>query len=130
MIRRILMPLLLISSSHAAAVEIPAEIEACLKGNVPASTSVQSIELRARDRGNYEQVMHADVFWKRRGDQASSVMMHFSEPVDIRGARFLIKQQEPDSCYKHTVCFSFETATHTNRWQCGCLFFFFFCSCG
>jgi len=97
MIRRILLPLLLIFSSHAAAVEIPAEIEACLKGNVPASTSVQSIELRARDRGNYVQVMHADVFWKRRGDQASSVMMHFSEPVDIRGARFLIKQQEPDN---------------------------------
>jgi hypothetical protein len=97
MIRRILLPLLLIFSTRAAAVEIPAEIEACMKGNLPATTSVQSIELRARDRGNYEQVMHADVFWKRRSDQASSVMMHFSEPVDIRGARFLIKQQEPDN---------------------------------
>ena len=88
---------LLLVSTHTMAVEIPAEIEACMKRNLPASTSMQSIELRARDRGNYEQVMHADVFWKRRGEETSSVMMHFSEPVDIRGARFLIKQQEPQN---------------------------------
>jgi hypothetical protein len=92
-----LLALLLLLSTHTMAVEIPAEIEACMKRNLPASTSMQSIELRARDRGNYEQVMHADVFWKRRGEETSSVMMHFSEPVDIRGARFLIKQQEPQN---------------------------------
>ena len=92
-----LFALLLLISAPLMAVEIPAEIRACLKQNLPATTSVQSIELRARDRGNYEQVMHADVFWKRRGEQTSSVMMHFSEPVDIRGARFLIKQQEPQN---------------------------------
>lgn len=92
-----LLAFLLLFSTHTMAVEIPAEIEACIKQNLPAATSVQSIELRARDRGNYEQVMHADVFWKRRGEATSSVMMHFSEPVDIRGARFLIKQQEPQN---------------------------------
>jgi outer membrane lipoprotein-sorting protein len=92
-----LLALLLLLSTPTMAVEIPAEIEACMKRNLPASTSMQSIELRARDRGNYEQVMHADVFWKRRGEETSSVMMHFSEPVDIRGARFLIKQQEPQN---------------------------------
>ena len=88
---------LLLVSTHIAAVEMPAEIEACMKQNLPASTSVQAIELRARDRGNFEQVMHANVFWKRQDDETSNVMMHFSEPVDIRGARFLIKQQQPEN---------------------------------
>ena len=92
-----LLALLLMIGGPATAEEIPAELEACMKQNLPASTSVQSIELRARDRGNFEQVMHADVFWKRQGDETSSVMMHFSEPVDIRGARFLIKQREPQN---------------------------------
>ena len=86
---------LLLISSHTMAVEIPAEIEACMKQNLPASTSIQAIELRARDRSHFEQVMHANVFWKRQDDKNSGVMMHFSEPVDIRGARFLIKQSQP-----------------------------------
>ena len=97
MAKETLLAVPLLISTHTMAVEIPAEIETCLKQNLPASTSVQAIELRARDRSNYEQVMHADVFWKRRNETTSSVMMHFSEPVDIRGARFLIKQQEPEN---------------------------------
>ena len=95
MARGTLLALLLLMSTPAATVEIPAEIEACMKQNLPASTSVQAIELRARDRSHFEQVMHANVFWKRQDDKNSGVMMHFSEPVDIRGARFLIKQSQP-----------------------------------
>jgi hypothetical protein len=92
-----LLALLLLISTPAAAVEIPAEIEACMKQNLPASTSVQAIELRARDRSHFEQVMHANVFWKRQDDGNSGILMHFSEPVDIRGARFLIKQRQPEN---------------------------------
>ena len=92
-----LLALLLLIGAPTLAVEIPAELKACMTQNLPASTSVQSIELRARDRGNYEQVMHADVFLKRLGNETYSVMMHFSEPVDIRGARFLIKQRKPQN---------------------------------
>ena len=97
MLKGTLLVSLLLISTPTAAMGIPAEIEACMKQNLPASTSVQAIELRARDRSNFEQVMHANVFWKRQDDETSSVMMHFSEPVDIRGARFLIKQQQPEN---------------------------------
>jgi hypothetical protein len=43
MAKSALFVLLLLISAHTIAMEIPAEIEACLKRNLPASTSVQSI---------------------------------------------------------------------------------------
>ncbi|MEN8107065.1 MAG: outer membrane lipoprotein-sorting protein [Pseudomonadota bacterium] len=95
--KRFFLTLLLICAMPSMAVEIPAEIKACMKKNLPATTARQSIELRARDRSNYEQVMQADVFWKRQSEDNSRVMMHFSEPVDIRSARFLIIQKQPQN---------------------------------
>ena len=95
--RFILLSLLLAFSLPGAAIEIPAEIADCMKQNLPATTLAQSIELRARDRGHYESVMQANIFVKRHAGDNFRVMMHFSEPVDIRGARFLIKQQEPQN---------------------------------
>ena len=45
MARGTLLALLLLISTPAATVEIPAEIEACMKQNLPASTSVQALSL-------------------------------------------------------------------------------------
>jgi outer membrane lipoprotein-sorting protein len=95
--RSLLLPLLLVHSLTFAAAEIPAEIETCMKQNLPASTMAQSIELRARDRSRYESVLQADVFLKRTDQDNFRVMMHFSEPADIRGARFLIVQKQPQN---------------------------------
>jgi hypothetical protein len=36
-----------------------------MQQNLPETTSMQSIELRARDRSGFEQVLEADVNWKR-----------------------------------------------------------------
>ena len=93
--RLLLLPLLLTQSLAAVAAEIPAAIEACMKENLPKTTSIQSIELRARDRSHYESVLQADVFLKRIDDENSRLMMYFREPVDIRTARFLIVQKQP-----------------------------------
>jgi outer membrane lipoprotein-sorting protein len=95
--RFFLLSLLLANSLPGAASALPAEIEACMRQNLPESTLAQSIELRARDRGHYESVMQANVFLKRNADDNFSVMMHFSEPVDVRGARFLIVQKQPQN---------------------------------
>ena len=89
--------LLLLNGSLAAAADIPEDIKTCMARNLPESTSVQSLELRARDRTGYEKVLQADVYWKRGQDQQSRVLMHFNEPADIRGARFLIIQNEPQN---------------------------------
>jgi len=95
--RVLLLPLLLAHSLVTVAAEIPAAIEACMKGNLPETTSVQSIELRARDRSHYESVLQADVYLKRIDDENSRLMMYFREPVDIRSARFLVVQKQPQN---------------------------------
>jgi hypothetical protein len=95
--RFILLSLLLAFSLPGAAIEIPAEIAECMKQNLPETTLAQSIELRARDRGHYESVMQANIFVKRHAGDNFRVMMHFSEPADVRGARFLIAQKQPQN---------------------------------
>jgi hypothetical protein len=95
--RFLLLPLFLTYSLACAAVELPAEIETCMKQNLPQTTLAQSIELRARDRSHYESVLQANVFLKRNTEGNFRVMMHFSEPVDVRGARFLIVQKQPQN---------------------------------
>jgi len=97
MMRLPLLPCLLLASSLSAAAEIPAEIESCMKQNLPPSTSAQSIELRVVDRSHYEQILEADIFLKRFAEEQARVMMYFHEPVDIRGARFLIVEKQPQN---------------------------------
>lgn len=95
---RVLLALLLpLLSCTANAAEIPQVIRECLESNLPKTTAMQSIELRARDRSGYEQVLEADVYWKRFENDRARVLMYFSEPVDIRGARFLVIQNEPQN---------------------------------
>ena len=92
-----LVTLILLHLNQATAAEMPAVVKACLERNLPESTSAQAIELRARDRTGYEQVLQSDVYLKRYEDGHSRVMMHFNEPADVRGARFLIVQKEPEN---------------------------------
>jgi Outer membrane lipoprotein-sorting protein len=89
--------LLTICSLSSSAAEIPQVIKSCMQRNLPETTSAQSIELRARDRSGYEQVLEADVYWKRYAADQARVMMYFREPVDIRGARFLVVEKQPQN---------------------------------
>jgi hypothetical protein len=66
----LLLALLTLCSLSTRAAEIPQVIKSCLQRNLPQTTSAQSIELRARDRSGYEQVLEADVYWKRRTRRA------------------------------------------------------------
>jgi Outer membrane lipoprotein-sorting protein len=86
-----------LSSLSAGAAEIPQVIQSCMQRNLPETTSAQSIELRARDRSGYEQVLEADVYWKRYAEDQARVLMYFREPVDIRGARFLVVEKQPQN---------------------------------
>lgn len=97
MIRLCLPPCLLLAATLSVAAEIPAEIESCMKQNLPQTTSAQSIELRVVDRSHYEQVLEADIFLKRFAEDQARVMMYFHEPVDVRGARFLIIEKQPQN---------------------------------
>jgi len=89
--------LLLMQAASAIAAEIPEVVRTCVEKNMPKSTAVQSIELTARDRSGYEQVLLADVYWKRDADNKSRLLMHFEEPADVRNARFLIIENQPEN---------------------------------
>jgi len=97
MSRLFLLLLLSLQMTLALAMEVPEVVKSCLEKNTPTSTSAQAIELRARDRSGYEQVLLANVYWKRFPDNRSRVLMHFNEPLDVRGARFLIIENEPQN---------------------------------
>ena len=92
-----MLPCLWLYATLALAAEVPEVARLCMEKNTPATSSVQSIELRARDRSGYEQVLEANTYWKRGADQQSRILMHFNEPVDIRGARFLIVENTPQN---------------------------------
>ena len=95
---KILFSLLMLSQATLAyAMDIPEVVRSCMAKNMPESTSVQAIEMRARDRGGYESIMQADVYWKRFKDTPAKVLMYMHEPSDVRGARFLIIQNEPQN---------------------------------
>lgn len=95
--RLVLVPVLSLFASMAPAAEIPEVVRACMEKNSPENGSVQTIELRARDRSGYEQVLQADTYWKRTPEERSKILMQFQEPVDIRGARFLIIENTPEN---------------------------------
>ena len=88
---------MLFQAAIANAMDVPEIVRTCMAKNMPETTSVQSIELRARDRGGYESIMQADVYWKRLQDAPAKVLMYMHEPSDVRGARFLIIQNEPQN---------------------------------
>ncbi len=97
MTRLFLLLFLSLQTFPALAAEVPEVVRSCLEKNTPESTSAQTLELRARDRNGYEQVLQANVYWKRFPNNRSRILMHFDEPADIRGARFLIIENEPQN---------------------------------
>jgi hypothetical protein len=97
MYKLVMFPLLWLYATLALAAEIPEVVRVCMDKNTPATSSVQSVELRARDRSGYEQILQADAYWKRYPDNRSKILMYFHEPVDIRGARFLIIENTPQN---------------------------------
>lgn len=92
-----IIPVLSLYATLVFSAEVPEVVRTCMEKNTPANDSVQTIELRARDRSGYEQVLQADTYWKRFPDMQSKILMHFSEPADIRGARFLIIENKPQN---------------------------------
>ena len=76
--RLFLLLLLSLQIPLTLAAEVPEVVKSCLEKNTPESTSAQAIELRARDRSGYEQVLQANVYWKRFPENRSRILMHFN----------------------------------------------------
>ena len=66
----------------------------CMERNVPAKTSVQRIEFRARDRLGEEQVTRAKISGKRFDDGFLRLLLRFYEPTEMRGSALLIFERK------------------------------------
>ncbi len=64
----------------------------CVAKNFPATTSVQTVSMKATDRVGSERTIRAVVHWKRYEDGKSKVRALFSEPLDIAGSALLMMQ--------------------------------------
>ena len=81
--------------SAAAIPSLPLEqVTDCAGRNVPVSSSIQGLEMRARDRIGSERTLRAKVWWKRFPDGFTRVLATFSEPSDIDGSGLLMIQNE------------------------------------
>ena len=72
-----------------------AEIQACVEANMPKTSSVQSIALRAKDRVGAITESKATIYWKKFEDGRSRVLIEFSLPDDLRGASVLLLERKP-----------------------------------
>jgi len=89
----------LVLAGSAAGGEEPktaAEIQACVEANLPKTSSVQSIALRAKDRVGAINESKAKIYWKKFEDGRSRVLIEFSLPDDLRGASVLLLERNAD----------------------------------
>ncbi len=70
------------------------QVTDCAGRNVPVSSSIQGLEMRARDRIGSERTLRAKVWWKRFPDGYARVLVTFSDPSDIEGSGLLMIQQD------------------------------------
>jgi hypothetical protein len=83
----------LISSARAEEPKTADEIQACVEANLPKTSSVQSIALRAKDRVSAITESKATIYWKKFEDRRSRVLIEFSSPEDLRGASVLMLER-------------------------------------
>ena len=81
------------TSAAAAPPQTAAEIEDCIRENLPEKSSVQTILLRAKDRIGAINESKATIYWKKFDDGFSRVMLRFSAPPDMRGTGLLLVEK-------------------------------------
>jgi hypothetical protein len=70
------------------------EVRVCMDRNLPAKSSVQTVELTAVDRAGGEQVSRVKIYGKRFDDGFRRVKLRFTKPVYLRDSEFLVVETE------------------------------------
>jgi hypothetical protein len=84
-------------ATGAAATSPPqtaAEIEDCVRENLPEKSSIQTIVLRATDRVGGVSESKTKLYWKKGDDGFSRVLLRFSAPPDMRGSALLLIEKD------------------------------------
>lgn len=90
----VVLTLLSIYSSNAAATGIDPEVEACIRKNAPEATAIQHIRLTSEGPAFEEKVLTAKIYWKHFPAGTSNLLAVFDEPEDISGSRVLFLEKK------------------------------------
>lgn len=93
--RALLVLVILSLSSHAlAAPQTGAEIQECVRNNLPDETSVQTLSFETRNRADEATSFRVKIYWKRVEKDRTNVLLRFETPPDRRGSALLMLQTE------------------------------------
>jgi hypothetical protein len=93
-VRRAVLLVALLFATPASALETAEEIRACVRGNLPERTSVQTIELESLDRAGGRRTLVAQLHWKRFGEGQHRLRIRVDKPQDLRGSSYLVIEKD------------------------------------
>lgn len=71
----------------------------CMRANIPPTVRIQTVEVRAWDRGGGERTLKGKLYGTREKDRVR-VMMRIESPQDLAGASYLVREgQKSDEMY-------------------------------
>jgi outer membrane lipoprotein-sorting protein len=70
------------------------EVQTCVQANLPATSSLQTVELRTRDRTGSERVLGGEVKWKRLAAGHGGWLLLLDQPPDVHGSAYLMLEKE------------------------------------
>jgi hypothetical protein len=94
--RRLAVTLLLLSSTAAWADPAVDKVMDCMRGNVPPTLRIQEIQLQATDRAGATRTMRGKLF-AMRDKGLLRAMLRISEPGDLSGASYLVRETDAAS---------------------------------
>lgn len=65
----------------------------CMRANIPPTVRIQTVEVRAWDRGGGERTLKGKLYGTREKDRVR-VMMRIEAPQDLAGASYLVREGE------------------------------------
>jgi hypothetical protein len=89
------MVLAMLMAVPAFADEAAQKLLDCMRSNIPPTLRIQEVELTATDRSKGERVLKGRLFAMRENELVRAVL-RIAEPVDLKGAAYLLKETEGD----------------------------------
>jgi hypothetical protein len=84
----------LFACSTAGAIETADEIQECVRRNVEAKSSIQTVVLDAKDRVGAVNRLDARIYYKKDESGAMRVLMQIESPQDLREAAILLIERK------------------------------------
>jgi len=82
-----------LASASAGAIETAEEIQACVRKNVEAKSSIQTVVLDAKDRVGAINRLDAKIYYKKDDQGALRVLLEIEAPEDLREAAILLVER-------------------------------------